>query len=43
MLFKILIEKWIKGHCRHVCLLCTYKHECISSFKDELEKEKEND
>lgn len=27
--FKFLFDKWVKGRCRHICLLCEYKEQCI--------------
>lgn len=30
MIFKI---KWIKGECRHLCVLCKYKNECYDNLE----------
>lgn len=40
-IFKILYDKWVKGHCKRLCFSCQYKYECLPSFIDELEKNKE--
>lgn len=28
-------RKWIKGECRHLCLLCKHKKECKQQFFEE--------
>lgn len=30
---KIFRIKWIKGECRHLCLLCKYRNECYDNLE----------
>ena len=32
-IIKCWYEKWIKGYCRHLCLVCKYKDTCDYSCK----------
>lgn len=30
MIFKI---KWVKGECRHFCILCKYRNDCYDNLE----------
>lgn len=36
----LFIDKWIKRQCKHLCVFCKWRYECLPSYYDELEKEK---
>lgn len=39
---KMFIYKWIYGKCRHVCMFCKYRHDCIDldGFVSDYHREK---
>lgn len=30
--------KYILGQCKHICLLCKYRHDCLPYYYDEFKK-----
>lgn len=37
-IIKILYIKWVLGQCRHLCILCEYRDECMGNIcTDDLE------
>lgn len=32
MKLRLMIYKWWRGHCRHLCRLCMYRDECYYEY-----------
>lgn len=30
--FKFMYDKWVKAECRHMCIFCKFRKECIDEF-----------
>nr|DAQ26352.1 MAG TPA: hypothetical protein [Caudoviricetes sp.] len=31
-IYKLLYKKWVKGNCKHCCLFCEYRKECLKEY-----------
>ena len=29
MKLRLMIYKWVRGHCRHICAFCKYRNICM--------------
>ena len=36
---RLMIYKWWKGHCRHLCYLCMFRDDCLRDLLIELLEE----